>query len=152
MVQKFILILTLLIGCNLSAKTNSSQKKLFELDLTSQNISSEGGGIELEKKQDYCLIVLSLYGESGQEKYKFKFKKNNLITTDYLKYRYKNGRIEINDDVKDLIATDHSEVGNNDMELITNKSFTGSKNTNIVKKFNLCKKKIPQKILIKNCG
>ena len=33
---------------------NTARKKIFELDLTDQGISSEGGGIELFKEKEYC--------------------------------------------------------------------------------------------------
>lgn len=152
MARILIIIVIFFTGCNLSAKTNLSQKKLFDLDLTDSGISAEGGGIELDKKGKYCFMILSLYGESGQEQYKFKFRKNNLISSDYLKYRYKNGLMVINDDLTDLIANDESNVGKDDMELVINKSFIGSENKNIVKKFNMYKQKIPQGILSRNCN
>lgn len=141
-----------LTGCNLFGKPNLSVKKLCELDLTDSGISAEGGEIELNKKGNYCIIVLSLFGEIGQEKYNFKFRKNNLISSDYLKYRYKNGMIVVNEDLKDIIANYQPKSGGNDMELIFNKTFIGSENKNIVKKFNEFKKKIPQKTLSKNCN
>lgn len=47
----------LLTGCNLSAKTNMSPKKIYELDLTDQGVSPEGGGIELKKRK----IIVLLY-------------------------------------------------------------------------------------------
>ena len=140
-----------LTGCSLSAKPNLSVQKLFELDLTNSGISAEGGEIELNKKDDYCFIVLSLYGETGQEMYNLKFKKNILISGDYLKYRYKNGMIVVDDDLKELIANYQPNSGNNDMELVVNKSFIGSENKNAVKIFNEYKQKIPQGILRKNC-
>lgn len=141
-----------LTGCNLFAKPNLAVKKLFELDLTDSGISAEGGQIELNKKGNHCFIDLSIYGETGQEKYNFKFIKNNLISSNYLKYRYKNGMIEVNEDLKDIIANYQPQTGENDMELIFNKTFIGSENKNIVKKFNEFKKKLPQKTLSKNCN
>ena len=66
MIKIILFTCVFLTGCNLSAKPNLSAKKLFELDLTDSGISAEGG-IELNKKGDYCFIVLSLYGETGQE-------------------------------------------------------------------------------------
>ena len=141
-----------LTGCNLSAKPNLPIEKLFELDLTESGISAEGGGVELSKKGNYCFIVLSIYGESGQEEYNFKFNKNKLISSNYIKYRYKNGMIVAGEDLKDLIANYQPDSGKDDMELITNKSFIGSENKNIVKIFNKYKQKIPQGILSKNCN
>lgn len=143
-----------LTGCNLSAKSSLSVEKLFNLDLTENGISAEGGEVELSKKGKYCFIVLSIYEESGQEKYNFKFNKNELVSTTYLKYRYKNGMIVVDDDLKELIANYQPDSGKNenDMELITNKSFFGSENKNIVKTFNEYKQKIPQEILSKNCN
>lgn len=142
----------LLTGCNLSATTNMSPKKIYELDLTDQGISPEGGGIELKKEKNYCSLILSLYGESGQEKYKFNFKKGNLINTNYLKYRYKNGLIETNDDLDDLIADDSKKTNKGDMELIANKSFVGNRDRQITKKFELYKKKVPKILLDRNCN
>ncbi|MGJ8756675.1 hypothetical protein ACSFV5_02090 [Acinetobacter sp. HC8-3S] len=146
------IIFIFLTGCNLSAKTNPPSEKVFELDLTNQGISSEGGGIELEKSGKNCLLILSIYGETGQEKYKFKFNKNNLISTNYVNYRYRNGLINIDDDLKDLIADDHSELSDSDMELVVDKIFIGSENINITQKFNTYKRKIPSNILINNCN
>lgn len=146
------IIFIFLTGCNLSAKTNSSSEKIFELDLTNQGISSEGGGIELEKSGKNCFLILSIYGETGQQKYKFKFNKNNLISTKYMNYRYKNGLINIDDDLKDLIADDYSELSDNDLELVVDKVFIGSENRNISEKFNTYKRKVPSNILIKHCN
>ena len=93
MIKIILFTCVFLTGCNLSAKPNLSAKKLFELDLTDSGISAEGGGIELNKKGDYCFIVLSLYGETGQEKYNFKFKKNKLISTyGKIKIKLRSGR------------------------------------------------------------
>lgn len=152
MVKILLLTFIFLTGCNLSAKTNLSTKKIFELDLTDQGISAEGGGIELVKQGDSCLLILSIYGEVGQEKYKFNFKKNNLISTNYLKYRYKNGLIVVDDDLKDLIANDQVKVSDGDMDLVINKSFIGNENRNIAKKFNTYKRKVPQKVLNDHCN
>lgn len=152
MIKIILFTSVFLTGCNLSAKPSLSTKKLFELDLTNNGISAEGGGIELNKKGNYCFILLSLYGEYGQEKFNFKFKKNNLISSSYLKYRYKNGLIVVDKDLKDLIADDQLDSSKDDMELIINKSFIGSENKNVVKKFNEYKQKIPHEILSKNCN
>ena len=145
-------IFILLIGCNLSAKTNFFSEKVFELDLTDKKISSEGGGIELEKNKGGCLLILSVYGETGQEKYKFKFKKNNLLSTSYFKYGYQNGLISIDDDLKEFIADDHGQENDGSMDLIVNKLFIGNENRNITKKFYTYKKKIPSKVLIRYCS
>ncbi len=150
-INLFLLTFILLTGCNLSAKTTLSSKKIFELDLTDQEISEEGGGIELVKQGDSCLLILSIYGENGQEKYKFNFKKNNLLSINYLKYRYKNGLIVVDDDLRDLIADNQEKVSDADMELVLNKSFIGYENRNMTKKFNVYKRKIPQKVLNDNC-
>jgi hypothetical protein len=97
------------------------------------------------------LTSTQYYGENGQEKYNFKFKKNNLIETSYLKYRYKNGLLVTDDELKDLIADD-STNSDNDIELVSNKSFIGSTNKNIAKKFDMYKKRIPKSVLTKNCN
>lgn len=75
-------------------------KKIFELNLTNEEISAEGGEVELYEYKDYCILLLNLYGESGWDKYSFKFKRNYLIKTTYLKYRYKNGLLITDDDLK----------------------------------------------------
>ncbi|WP_086213880.1 hypothetical protein [Acinetobacter sp. ANC 3813] len=150
-VNFLLLTFILLTGCNLSAETTLSSKKVFELDLTDQGISEEGGGIELVKHVDGCLLILSIYREAGQEKYKFNFKKNKLLSTDYLKYRYKNGLIVADDDLRDLIADYQEKNSNADMNLVLNKSFTGNENKNITKKFKIYKRKVPQKVLNDYC-
>lgn len=152
MIKIFLFTCVFLTGCNLSAKPNLSAKKLFELDLTDSGISAEGGGIELNKKGDYCFIVLSLFGETGQEKYNFKFKKNKLISSNYLKFRYKYGMIVVDKDLQDLIANDQPKSDENNMELVINKSFIGTENKNIMKKFNEYKQRIPQRIVNNNCN
>ncbi|MBJ9720651.1 hypothetical protein I5515_02425 [Acinetobacter calcoaceticus] len=149
LIVSFFIFLT---GCNLSANTNLSPKKIYELDLTDQGISPEGGGIELKKEKNYCSLILSLYEESGQEKYKFNFKKDSLINTNYLKYRYENGLIEANDELDDLIADDSKKSNKGVMELIANKSFVGNKDKNITKEFEFYKKKIPKSLLDKECN
>ncbi|MDC4653304.1 hypothetical protein NQ805_00215 [Acinetobacter baumannii] len=149
LIISFVILLT---GCNLSAKTNPPSKKIYELDLTDQGISPEGGGIKLQKVKNYCSLILSLYGESGQEKYKFNFKKDNLINTNYLKYRYRNGLTEPNNDLDDLIADDSKKKDKDTMELIANKSFVGDKDRQITKKFEIYKTKIPKSLLDRNCN
>lgn len=69
-----------------------------------------------------------------------------------MNYRYRNGLINIDDDLKDLIADDHSELSDSDMELVVDKVFIGSENINITQKFNTYKRKVPSNILIKNCN
>lgn len=143
-----------LTACNSSANQSirkNIEEKVFELDLTNEGISAEGGGIELYKDRNFCSLLLNIYGENGQEKYNFKFKKNNLIETSYLKYRYKNGFLVTDDELKDLIADD-STNSDNDIELVSNKSFIGSTNKNIAKKFDMYKKRIPKSVLTKNCN
>lgn len=150
--KKSIIFLTLLAVGNIYANTNVTQKKVFELDLTDQGVSPEGGGIELFKDKKYCLLVVSLYGETGQEITKFQFIKNKLIKSNYQKYRYKQGLLVIDDDLNDLIAKNDEKLSkDNDPELISNKFFLGNKNTKIVNEFNHYKLKIPKKVLNKNC-
>ena len=147
-----VVFFVFLVGCNISANTNVTQKKVFELDLTDQGVSPEGGGIELFKDKKYCLLVVSLYGETGQEITKFQFIKNKLIKSNYQKYRYKQGLFAIDDDLNDLIAKNDEKLSeDNDPELISDKFFLGDKNTNIVKEFNHYKLNIPKKVLNKNC-
>lgn len=73
-IKYYIALFVLLTGCSTTADTpikdrvdNTAHKKIFELDLTDQGISSEGGSIKLFKKKKYCNLELSLYGESGQQ-------------------------------------------------------------------------------------
>ena len=118
----YIILLIFLTACNSSANQSirkNIEEKVFELDLTNEGISAEGGRIELYKDRNFCSLLLNIYGENGQEKYNFKFKKNNLIETSYLKYRYKNGLLVTGDELKDLIADD-STNSDNDMELVSN--------------------------------
>lgn len=150
----YIILLIFLTACNSSANQSirkNIEEKVFELDLTNEGISAEGGGIELYKDRNFCSLLLNIYGENGQEKHNFKFKKNNLIETSYLKYRYKNGLLVTDDELKDLIADDNTN-SDNDMELVSNKSFIGSTNKNIAKKFDMYKKRIPKSVLTKNCN
>lgn len=150
----YIILLIFLTACNSSANQSirkNIEEKVFKLDLTNEGISAEGGGIELYKDRNFCSLLLNIYGENGQEKYNFKFKKNNLIETSYLKYRYKNGLLVTNNELKDLIADDNTN-SDNDMELVSNKSFIGSTNKNIAKKFDMYKKRIPKSVLTKNCN
>lgn len=150
----YIILLIFLTACNSSANQSirkNIEEKVFQLDLTNEGISAEGGGIELYKDRNFCSLLLNIYGENGQEKYNFKFKKNNLIETSYLKYRYKNGLLVTDDELKDLIADD-STNSDNDIELVSNKSFIGSTNKNIAKKFDMYKKRIPKSVLTKNCN
>ena len=151
-VNLFLLTFILLTGCNLSAKTILSSKKVFELDLTDQGISNEGSGIELITHGESCLLILNIYRDSDQEKYKFNFKKNNLLSTDYLKYRYKNGLVIVDDDLRELIADYQEKTSDAEMDLVFNKSFTGNENKNITKKFKVYKRKIPKEVLNDYCG
>ena len=128
------------------------RNKIFELDLTDEQISTEGGVIELKKGRNNCSLILNIYSELGQERYDFKFKENNLIKTSYLTYRYQNGLLVTDDDLKDLIADDNTDLDGSDMELISRKYFIGSESDHIVKKFIFYKQKIPQPILIESCN
>lgn len=153
--KSYILLLIILTACNSSANQNiknNLENKIFDLDLTNEVISPQGGGLKLYKDKKTCVLKLNIYGESGQEEYKFKFKKNRLLETSYLKYRYKNGLLITDDDLNDLIADESTNSDGTDMELITNQSFIGDTNKNIVKKFDVNKQKIPKSILFNNCN
>lgn len=128
------------------------RNKIFELDLTDEQISTEGGAIELKKGRNNCSLILNLYSESGQERYDFKFKANDLIKTSHLTYRYQNGLLVTDDDLKDLIADDNTALNDSDMELISRKYFIGSESDYIVEKFIFYKQKIPKPILIESCN
>lgn len=149
---KFPIAITLsLVSFSLLADSHLPQKKIFELDLTNENISPEGAGIEVYKNKKNCTLKLELYGTSGQEKYSFIFKENKLIKTSYLKYRYKYGLLVVDDDLKDLIADAGQSKSSNDMDLIKNKVFLGKTNTYVTKNFDIYIKKVPKKVLISNC-
>ena len=153
MLTKFyILLLIFLAACNSSANQNIKKNKIFELDLTDEQISAEGGGIELYKDKNYCHLILNLYGESGKEKYDFRFKKKTLIETYHLTYRYKNGVLDADDDLKELMAVNSTHSDGNNMELIGRQLVEGEKNKNFVKKFEIYKKRVPTTILRKNCN
>ncbi|OBY73993.1 hypothetical protein [Acinetobacter gyllenbergii] len=148
--KSYILLLIFLAACNSSANQDI-KNKVFELDLTDEQISAEGGGIELYKGKNSCHLILNLYGESGQEKYDFRFKKKTLIETYYLTYRYKNGVLGADDDLKELMAVDSTHSDGSDMELIGHELVAGEKDKNLVKKFEIYKKRVPTMILRKNC-
>ena len=67
------------------------------------------------------------------KKIQFQVQKNKLISSDYLKFRYKYGMIVVDEDLQDLIANDQPKSDENNMELVINKSFIGSENKNIMK-------------------
>ena len=148
----YILLLIFLAACNSSANQDIKKNKVFELDLTDEQISTEGGGIELYKDKNYCRLILNLYGESSQEKYDFRFKKKTLIETYHLTYRYKNGVLDADDDLKELMAVNSTHSDGNNMELIGRQLVEGEKNKNFVKKFEIYKKRVPTTILRKNCN
>lgn len=150
--KTYIFLFIFLVACSSSANQNTQKNKIFELDLTNEQISAEGGAIELQKSGNNCSLILNIYNESGQESYNFQFKANDLIKTSHLTYRYKNGLLVTDDDLKDLIADDNTVSNDNDMELVSKKYFIGNKNKSIAKKFKLFKQKIPKSILIKNCN
>lgn len=154
--KSWFFLLTFLVACNITENQNvkANESNIFSLDLTDEGISSEGGGIELHKEGKFCLLLLNVYEESGQEKYRFKFKKNNLIETSYFKYRYPNGLLVNDDDLKDLIAHDENANPNSkdEMELVKKDLVIGQKNKEILQKFFLYKQKVPNDLLNKNCN
>ncbi|UJA05853.1 hypothetical protein F9230_16525 [Acinetobacter johnsonii] len=150
--KTYIFLFIFLVACSSSAKQNTQKNKIFELDLTNEQISTEGGTIELKKIGSNCSLVLNLYNESGQESYDFQFKANDLIKASHLIYRYKNGLLVTDDDLKDLIADNNTVSNSNDIELVSKEYFIGNKNKSISKTFKIYKKKIPNSILIKNCN
>ncbi len=150
--KTYIFLFIFLVACSSSANQNTQKNKIFELDLTNEQISAEGGAIELQKSGNNCSLILNIYNESGQESYNFQFKANDLIKTSYLTYRYQNGLLVTDDDLKDLIADDNTDLDGSDMELISRKYFIGSESDHIVKKFIFYKQKIPKPILIESCN
>lgn len=152
--KSYIFLCVFLIACgSVANQTFQEKNKLFELDLTDEQISAEGGGIELYKRESSCFLLLKIYGETGQESYGFQFEKNNLIDTIHIVYRYKNGLLVIDDDLKDLIADNNAESSDtNDLELISEKKIIGNTDKSIANKFEVYKQKIPKTILAKSCN
>ena len=126
--------LLLIISLNASpVETILLPKKIFELDLTDEKISTQGGGIEVLKSKNYCILVFNLYGEMGQEKYAFRFNPKGLINTRYVGYTYPVNVYEMKSDTKFIIDFD--------------KTYKVNESDLLLKKFNIYKKRVPNEIL-----
>lgn len=131
-------MLLMLISLNLSAALpNKLPKKIFELDLTDQGISTQGGGLTLLKANNYCILRFDLYGEMGQEKYAFRFNNKGLISTRHIGYKY-----PVN--VYDMQA-------NTEVTVDFDKTYLADQNKAMLEKFKLYKAKLPQKLIRQNC-
>lgn len=137
------------LGCNLSAKQPTAPIILYELDLLDELGRAEGSSLELEKNTDSCRLTVKIYEQQGKTSYTFKFKKNNLISTEHIKYRYQNGLMIVDDDLKDLIAESSEQEP---MELISHQTIIANDNNDITRNFKFYKEKIPYKILKDNCS
>lgn len=147
----FIIFIIFMVEFNsTSAKINLMYEKFFELDLTDQEISPEGGVIELFKNRSFCLLRVKLYDNYGKKINKFKFFDGKLIRSNYEAYRYKVGLLNLDSDLKSLIS-DNDLNKKDEIDLIYNKVFVGDNNKLIENDFNMYISKIPNDILNKNC-
>lgn len=154
-IKSFLLLLIFLSGCNISVDNNPiiSSKKIYEKELIDKNLSLEGGSIELYSNELFCNMVVSIYGETGQEKYNFKFKYNSLLETQYQIYGYQNGILVPNDDIKDLIDKSNKENSDrNDPILRKDIKIIGQLDPDISKRFVFYKDLIPDELIEKYCN
>lgn len=135
-ILKYILLILVFVSLNIYAVVMKAMpEKIFELDLTDEAISSQGGGLEVLKSKSYCILVFNLYGEMGQEKYAFRFNQKGLINTRHVSYKYPVNFYEIKSDTEIILDFD--------------KTYKASQNKLLFEKFNIYKKRIPDKILKK---
>lgn len=150
------------IGCsssNTASKENlskSESKKIYELNLTDQQISSQGGVLELYQNNGLCTLRIELLSDYGKETYDFEFKTFNLKKTIYHKYKYVNGILNYGtDDDRELqelmVDTDKKILEKNDLELITKNVKKGDSDKELLNNFRYYLDFIPQKIVLKNC-
>lgn len=62
--KTYIFLFIFLVACSSSANQNTQKNKIFELDLTNEQISAEGGAIELQKSGNNCSLILNIYNRS----------------------------------------------------------------------------------------
>lgn len=133
-IKFFNFFLLLIISLNTFAtEITPLPKKIFELDLTEEKVSTQGGGLEVLKAKDYCILSFKLYGEMGQEKYAFKFNKKGLISTRHVAYKYPMNVYEIKSNTKIMVDFD--------------KTYKINQSESLLKKFHIYKKRIPNRTL-----
>lgn len=120
-----------------AAEINDLPKRIFELDLTDEKVSTQGGGLELFRAKNYCILTLSLYGEMGQEKYAFKFNNKGLIRTRYVGYSYPTNVYDLKPSTEFILDFD--------------KTYKANENKSLLKKFNVYRGRVPRNLIIKNC-
>ncbi|WP_445116375.1 hypothetical protein [Acinetobacter sp. WZC-1] len=136
-IVEYIFVLLFFVSPDIYAVgTQNIPKKIFELDLTDERVSTQGGDIEVLKSKNYCILVLNLYGEMGQEKYAFRFNQKRLINTRHVGYKYPVNVYEMKPDTKIIVDFD--------------RTYGANQNRALFKKFNIYKKRIPNKVL-KQC-
>ena len=67
--KTYIFLFIFLVACSSSANQNTQKNKIFELDLTNEQISAEGGAIELQKSGNNCSLILNIYNNLSSMKY-----------------------------------------------------------------------------------
>lgn len=134
-IVKYIFAFLVLVSSNIYAvEMKSLPKKIFELNLTDEKVSTQGGGLEVLRSKGYCILVFNLYGELGKEKYAFRFNQKGLINTRYVGYKYPVNVYEMKPDTKIIVDFD--------------RTYNANQNKSLLKKFNVYKKRIPNKVLI----
>lgn len=137
-VQWIIFSLFALNSLSLSAAhSNHLPQKIYELDLTDQGISTQGGGLTLFKAKNYCTLQLNVYGEMGQEQYTFKFNPKGLINTRHVGYKYPVNVYKMKADSEVTVDFD--------------KTYLADQNKILAQQFKHYQAKIPQKLIKQNC-
>ncbi len=111
--------------------------KIYEKNLTEEELSAEGVSLELYKKEGYCEMSVVFYGETGKSSYEYHFNKNRLKKTIYKEFKFSEGIININP--------------SNHYKLIKVEEITGSSDKEISSNFKYFLNEIPVSILEKNC-
>ena len=152
------------IGCGSSntdtaSKENlfkSESKKIYEFNLTDQQISSQGGILELYQNNGLCTLRTELFSDYGKEIYDFEFKKFNLKKITHYRYKYVNGILNYGmDDDRELqelmVDTDEKILEKNELELISKSVKKGDSDKELLNDFRYYLGFIPQKNVLKNC-
>lgn len=126
-ILKYILLILVFASLNIYAVVMKAiPEKFFELDLTDEEISYQGGGLEVLKSKGYCILVFNLYGEMGQEKFAFRLNQKGLINTRHVGYKCPVNFYEIKSDTEIILDFD--------------KKYKASQNKLLFEKFNIYKK------------